>query len=54
MLFSIALLAAIAQFRAWRRYRGVEIKLGVNPEGSESVSLLGSSREQGSGSEPVE
>jgi apolipoprotein N-acyltransferase len=50
----IALLAAIAQFRAWRRHRGVEIKLDVNPEGSESVSLLGSSREQGSGSEPAE
>jgi apolipoprotein N-acyltransferase len=50
----IALLAAIGQFRAWRRHRGVEIKLDVNPEGSESVSLLGSPREQGSGSEPAE
>jgi apolipoprotein N-acyltransferase len=50
----IAILAALAQFRAWRRRRGVEIKLEVNPEGGESVSLLGSSREQGSGSEPAE
>jgi apolipoprotein N-acyltransferase len=50
----IAVLAALAQFRAWRRRRRVEIKLEVNPEGGESVSLLGSSREQGSGSEPAE
>jgi apolipoprotein N-acyltransferase len=50
----IALLAALAQFWAWRRHRRVEIMLEVNPEGSESVFLLGSSREQSSGSEPAE
>jgi apolipoprotein N-acyltransferase len=50
----IALLAALAQFRAWRRRRRVEIMLEVNPEGGESVSLLGSSRGEGSGSEPAE
>ena len=50
----IALLAALIQFRAWRQHRRVQIMLEVNPEGSESVSLLGSSREQSSGSEPAE
>ena len=50
----IALLAALVQFRAWRQHRRVQIMLEVNPEGSESVSLLGSSREQSSGSEPAE
>jgi apolipoprotein N-acyltransferase len=50
----IALLAALAQLRAWRQHRRVQIMLGVNPEGSKSVSLLGSSREQSSGSEPAE
>jgi len=50
----IAVLAALVQFRAWRRHRRVQIMLEVNPEGSKSVSLLGSSREQASGSKPDE
>ena len=50
----IALLAALAQFREWRQHRRVQIMLGVNPDGGKSVSLLGSSREQSSGSEPAE
>jgi apolipoprotein N-acyltransferase len=50
----IALLAALVQFRAWRQHRRVQIMLEVNPEGSESVSLLGTSREQASGSGPAE
>ena len=47
----IALLAAAAQFRTWRRRRRVQITLEVNPGGSESVSLLGTSREPAAGSE---
>jgi apolipoprotein N-acyltransferase len=50
----IAVLAALVQFRAWRQHRRVQILLEVNPEGSETVSLLGSPREQGSGSGPAE
>jgi apolipoprotein N-acyltransferase len=48
----IALLAA-AGFRTWRRHRRVQIMLDVNPGGSESVSLLGTSREPAAGSEPA-
>ena len=47
----IALLAAAAQFRTWWRHRRVQIKLEVNPGGTESVSLLGTSREYAAGSE---
>ena len=45
----IALLAAVAGFRTWRRR--VRIMLEVNPEGTESVSLLGTSNEHAAGSE---
>jgi len=45
----IALLAAVAGFRTWRRR--VRIMLEVNPEGTESVSLLGTSHKQAAGSE---
>ena len=45
----IALLAAVAGFRTWRRR--VQIMLEVNPEGTESVSLLGTSNEHAAGSE---
>jgi len=44
----IALLATAAGFRTWRRHRRVQIKLEVNPGGSESVSLLGTSHTAGS------
>jgi hypothetical protein len=47
----IALLAAAAQFGTWRRHRRVQIMLEVNPGGSESVSLLRTSREHAGGSE---
>jgi apolipoprotein N-acyltransferase len=47
----IALLAAAAGFRTWRRHRRVQIMLEVNPGGSESVSLLGTSRGPAAGSE---
>ena len=47
----IALLAAAAGFGTWRRHRRVQIKLEVNPGGSESVSLLGTSRGHAAGSE---
>ena len=47
----IALLAAAVQFRTWRRRRRVQIMLEVNPGGSESVSLLGTSREPAAGSD---
>ena len=47
----IALLAAAAAWRTWRRRRRVQIMLGVNPEGTESVSLLGTSNEHAAGSE---
>jgi apolipoprotein N-acyltransferase len=50
---AIALIAALATLRTWRRRRGVEIKLGVNRRGGESVSLLGTSREQAPGSQPA-
>jgi apolipoprotein N-acyltransferase len=49
----IALLAGAAGFRTWRRHRRVQIMLEVNPGGSESVSLLGTSREPAAGSEPA-
>jgi apolipoprotein N-acyltransferase len=50
----IALLAAAAAgFGTWRRHRRVQITLEVNPGGSESVSLLGTSREPAGGSEPA-
>jgi apolipoprotein N-acyltransferase len=49
----IALLAAAAGFRTWRRHRRVQIMLEVNPGGSESVSLLGTSCEPAAGSEPA-
>jgi len=49
----IALLAAAAGFGTWRRQRRVQIKLEVNPGGSESVSLLGTSRGRAAGSEPA-
>ena len=45
----IALLAAVAGFRTWRRR--VRIMLEVNPEGTESVSLLGTSHDHAAGSE---
>jgi apolipoprotein N-acyltransferase len=48
---AIALLAALALVRTWRRRRRVEIKLDVNPRGPKSVSLLGTSHKQTSGSE---
>jgi apolipoprotein N-acyltransferase len=47
----IALLAAAAGYRTWRRHRRVQIMLEVNPGGSESVSLLGTSRGPAAGSE---
>jgi apolipoprotein N-acyltransferase len=47
----IALLAAAAGFRTWRRHRRVQIMLEVNPGGNESVSLLGTSRGPAAGSE---
>jgi apolipoprotein N-acyltransferase len=47
----IALLAAAAGFGTWRRHRRVQIMLEVNPGGSESVSLLRSSRGPAAGSE---
>jgi len=50
----IALIASLAQLRAWRRHRRGRIVLDVNLRGAESVSLLESSREQASGSEPAE
>jgi len=50
----IALIASLAQLRAWRRHRRGRIVFDVNLRGGESVSLLESSREQASGSEPAE
>ena len=47
----IALLAAAAGFGTWQRHRRVQITLEVNPGGSESVSLLGTSRGHAAGSE---
>jgi apolipoprotein N-acyltransferase len=47
----IALLAAAAGFGTWRRHRRVQIMLEVNPGGSESVSLLGTSGGPAAGSE---
>jgi apolipoprotein N-acyltransferase len=47
----IAVLAAAAGFGTWRRHRRVQIMLEVNPGGSESVSLLGTSRGHAAGSE---
>jgi apolipoprotein N-acyltransferase len=47
----IALLAAAAGFGTWRRRRRVQIKLEVNPGGSESVSLLRTSHGPAAGSE---
>ena len=47
----IAVLAAAAGFRTWRRRRRVQIMLEVNPGGSESVSLLRTSHEPAAGSE---
>ena len=47
----IALLAAAAGLPTWRRHRRVQIKLEVNPGGSESVSLLRTSHGHAAGSE---
>jgi 2-methylcitrate dehydratase PrpD len=47
----IALLAAAAGLGTWRRHRRVQITLEVNPGGSESVSLLRTSRGHAAGSE---
>jgi apolipoprotein N-acyltransferase len=47
----IALLAAAAGLGTWRRHRRVQITLEVNPGGTESVSLLGTSRGHAAGSE---
>jgi apolipoprotein N-acyltransferase len=47
----IALLAAAAGYSTWRRHRRVQIKLEVNPGGSESVSLLRTSHGPAAGSE---
>jgi apolipoprotein N-acyltransferase len=47
----IALLAAAAGLGTWRRHQRVQITLEVNPGGSESVSLLGTSRGHAAGSE---
>jgi apolipoprotein N-acyltransferase len=47
----IALLAAAAGLGTWRRHRRVQIKLEVNPGGSESVSLLRTSHGHAAGSE---
>jgi apolipoprotein N-acyltransferase len=47
----IALLAAAGALRTWRQRRRVQIMLEVNPEGTESVSLLGTSRDHAAGSE---
>jgi apolipoprotein N-acyltransferase len=49
----IALFAAFALFRAWPPHRPAEIMLDVNFRGAQFVSLLGTSREQASGSEPA-
>jgi apolipoprotein N-acyltransferase len=49
----IALLAAILQFRVWRRRRLAKIMDDVNFRGTEFVSLRGASREQDAGSEPT-
>ncbi len=48
---AIALLAALALLRTWRSRGRIEIKLDVNPGGPKSVSLLGTSHKQTSGSE---
>jgi apolipoprotein N-acyltransferase len=47
----IALLAGAAGYLTWRRHRRVQIKLEVNPGGSESVSLLRTSHGPAAGSE---
>jgi apolipoprotein N-acyltransferase len=47
----IALLAAAVGFGTWRRHQRVQIMLEVNPGGSESVSLLGTSHRPAAGSE---
>jgi apolipoprotein N-acyltransferase len=47
----IALLAAAAGFGTWRRHQRVQLKLEVNPGGSESVFLLGTSHRPGAGAE---
>jgi apolipoprotein N-acyltransferase len=47
----IALLAGAARYLTWRRHRRVQIKLEVNPGGSESVSLLRTSHGPAAGSE---
>ncbi|HYB86051.1 MAG TPA: apolipoprotein N-acyltransferase [Streptosporangiaceae bacterium] len=49
----IALIATLVLLRTWHRRRGVQIKLDVNRRGSESVSLLGTAREQAPGSQPA-
>ena len=49
----IAVFAAFALFRAWPPHRPAEIMLDVNFRGAQFVSLLGTSREQASGSEPA-
>jgi apolipoprotein N-acyltransferase len=49
----IAIFAAFALFRAWPPHRPAEIMLNVNFRGAQFVSLLGTSREQASGSEPA-
>jgi len=49
----IALLAAILQFRVWRRRRLAKIMEDVNFRDTEFVSLQGASREQEAGSEPT-